>query len=427
VVESDLLDQSERQAEETRSFEEHLASKADVTANLESVLRSLFEQHRQEFVNVRTTSYLAVPQDFLTNRKPNESVEDYYKRTLKWPDKKDQSGEAQDHRARILERVRYVEGFVIWLTTHPDVRSKRPVAGFWKDNEGRLDWIDNPNKKPFKVRLKPDAEALARKQAERDAEAVLKLFLNKTFRKLLAILQKSGNYYAHLVAGRFADNAIEGDVRVTFVDTKSFVIHVAIKYNVSGQGTPYVQYPLTFTDVYAGAGVRPAKSQSQADVEELFGVTDEDRWQPPVPESRLYRWPAAVAKDKARAGDVVKFQGKRLVGLLLGKDRKNEGNLRTLLANGKQASVPRDEIEAIVCRIEVGRAGSDSFYYNLLNNDRTKSGRQNFLKPASRRLEKLYHGVEKGNHKIEGARIAFEVLCSRDFFPGSRKREAVPA
>lgn len=434
-----MVETNERLDEELRQYSEHTAKLTPVLGKLDTVLRTAFDRHRAEFVKKQAEHYLQLPTRFLAERKPNETAEEWVKRDMGWPANGDQTEPARNKREKIIEFVKHYEGVAFWLTTHPvhstrfsewgSFKPEHASPGAWKDADTRDQWVDAADqRKPFKVKLRDDAAELATKHAEQVAERVVKVFTYKAVSKVLPIIKRNKVYFAQLQKVWFGLGGIEADVRVTFNDTRSFVFHVVLKQNFSSLGTPYWQYPLTFQDVYGGMGQKPVKSLPQADVEALFGVTDEDRWAPTIVPEKKPRW------RSARAGDVVKFHKKKAVGLILGHDKKKKTRLRVQLADGQTVLVDEGRVESVVTRIEIGwdllekkKDGKDLFTYTLLNQDWTVEGPTFLNKQQSKTLEQMYYGTLKGSHRLEGARMAFEVLCGQNRFPGSAKKEAVPA
>jgi len=430
VANENVLEVSERQQDEMQQFQEHVASRPEITIRLEAVLRTLFEQQREAFVEAETERYLLVPRGFLAGRKATETMEEYFKRVSGWPKQKDQSHEAQETRSMILRSLPFLKRAALDLTTEPDTR-KDTLPGFWKDRPAREDWLDNPeSRKNFRVKMRPDAEDVARKRANALAEAILQQFLYKTQRKLWAILKRHPQYFAQLVRGSFHDGAIEGDVRLTFPDTKSFVVHLIVKQNHSINGQPFTQYPLTWHDVYGGPDTTPIKQVAQEGVEELFGVAEEDRWHPQPYASRKPKGPRF---STLKTNDVVQIKGKSDPAFLLGKDRKKEGNYKVLLA-GEEQSVSKGKIVGVAYRLTTG-------YQEV--REHGKKSRLWFVEiiPAIGEPDKLMmpgkindkcdkcFGDGYGNWRGKTRRVAFDWLCKRRYFlpPSRSKRQAVPA
>jgi len=433
VATANVLEVNERQQDEMRQFEEHVAKRPEITGRLDAVLRSLFEQHREDFVQAETNYYLQLPADFLANRKPNETIEEYVKRKLGWPSQKDQSEEAKVKRGLILRSVANLQAVVLDLTTHPDV-SKKSLQGFWKDEQGRDDWLDSTSRKPFKVKMAPDAEDVARKRANRIAEQMLGMFLYKTERKLLPVLSKQPHYYAQLIRGNYLNGAVEGEVRLTFTDTRSFVVRVAVKYNRTADGNPYTQYPLTWHDVYAGSGTEPVKSMSQEEVEAMFGVTDEDRWEPtPLVRERGPRF------KKARWFDVVAVRGQTALAMLLHKSNDRKSVWVQFVGKDHDDTVKFKAIGDVVYRLETGfdevreHGKKRKAWYVLVtpNDGNAEPDRIPLTIPLSEKCSKLYGDGEGNKWKGQTKRIAFAFLVKRRYFPAApkqtRKRVAVPA
>lgn len=430
-----MVESKERLDEEIRQYDEHVGRLTSVTNKLDTVLRQAFGRHRAEFVQRHRENSLTMPGRFISERLPTETVAEWVKRDQGWPAADDRSPEARAKREHIEDAILWYEGVMFWLTTHPVYTgaaaswgSFKPDAahsGMWKDAAGRDTWVAaGEQRKPFKVKLREDAADLANKYAEEVAERTMRVYIYKAMSKVLPILKRNRHYYAGLEKCWFGQSGIEADVRITMPDTRSFVFHTILKHNQSALGTPFYQYPLTYHDVYAGTGEVPVKFMSQQDVETMFGVLEEDRWAPTIVPEKKPRWRAA------KTCDVVKFQGKRTVGLILGNAPKKKGKLRVLLANGSEAVVASGKIETVVTRISVEKDKKDLFTYTLFNQDWTVDGPTYLNKPQSSRLGKMFHGHASGNHRVEGAKMAFQVLCEKQRFPGSKPsatREAVPA
>lgn len=421
-----MVEVNDRLDEEMRQFDQHTGKLNGVTDKLNTVLATAFDKHRAAFVKQQAAHYLSLPTRYLADRTGNETVADWCKRTMGWPEQKDQSGEAGEKRVRILDAIRWYEGVMFWLTIHPvhanrtapwgAFKAEDSVQGAWKDKLTREEWEDaGAERKPFRVRLKTNAEELATEYAEAVADRLMSVFAYKATSKVLPVLKRNRTYYAGLQKCLFGPAGIEADVRITMPDTRSFVMHVIIKSNTSSLGNPFFQYPLTYHEVYGGVGEPPVKSMSQADLEKMFDVKDEDRWEPVIVAPKRPRWSAA------KTGDVVKFQGKKIVGLILGRDKKKKDKLRVHLANGKVVSVPSLNIETVVTRIEPASADGKNFTYSLLNQDWSVDGPVRILRGESGDLEKMYSGKAKGNWKAEVVRRAFVAK-----YPEA-KREAVAA
>lgn len=408
--------------DEIRQYEKHVANFADVTVKLETVLKTAFEKYHAEFVQQQKERLLSLPVRFLEKRNPNETVEEWVKRDLKWPEAVNNSPEAAHKREMIFEAIKWWEGVMFWLTDHP-IQSNRHAEwanytpeekspGNWEDSMDRDEWIDiGAERKPFQVKMRDDASELAKKYAEQLAKQILKTFIYKATSKVLPILKRNGSYYAGLEKCRFNLVGIEADVRITFVDTRSFVLHVILKNNTSSLGKDFYQYPLTYHDIYAGNGAQLVKSMSQNDIETMFNVKDEDRWEPSAntPTKQL-------RSCAARVGDVVKFHGKKVTGLIT---NIKKGTLRVLFENNEESNVSLGKVASIVTRINVvydkmeNDGGKDLFAYTLLNKDGSVTGPSYLNKSQSSILEKMFNKETSGNYKVEGAKIVFQFLCQQ--------------
>lgn len=424
-----MVETKERIDEEISQYKAHTAKLSAVTGKLEEVLKKAFQKHFDEFVKQHSEHHLSLPGRFLAQRLPNETVEDWVKRDLGWPTATTLDPNASKKREIIMESIKWFEGVMFWLTNHPIYSNRtaawgsyypdKSVPGVWKDEYTRDEWVDaGAERKPFKVKMRDNAQELVLKYAEKVAQHTMDVFVYKAGSKILPILLQNKNYFAGLQKCIFNLGGIEADVRVTLPDTRSFVFHIIIKYNYSSLGKPYYQYPLTYHDVYNGSD-QPAKSMSQQEVYELFGVKQEDCWQPVFSVKRKARWKIP------KPGDVVKFHGKKTVGFILGVARKTKGKLRILLANGKEVVATESKIKSVVSRIQVSTGNKNEkevFKYALYNQDWTVEGPKNFDKSQGKVLQKIRSGQERGNYKKIGAKMVFQLLCDQQKFPGSNTK-----
>lgn len=306
---------------------EFLATKANETRRLQTVLKELCRDHRPASEESLAGRWRAELDYFLRFREPNQAAREFYE--SRWlrddMDWRERSRAVQE----VLSQVRWV----LRLTDHPRLEGE-PFDGDRYEESSR--WESDERRPPFPVEAREDAPSLLRADAVKAVDGIIGDFVSKVTDKLVDILAARPGYTCVLDRGEFVAGTFVGDIRLAFPGGVSFRAHVKLITNYSACGRPYGQYPLTFHDVVAGECQPPIKFASQGEVHTLLGV---EEWRPPRQQGR-HGFP------EARAGDIIEAAGHGVV--LVTATRK--GVASAFRPDAGELTVPAEDIRCVIAR-----------------------------------------------------------------------------
>lgn len=94
---------------------------------------------------------------------------------------------------------------------------------------------------------KPGVDDLIIARAEKDADDVIRFFIEKNLGKLASIIEAKGGFEtAELVNDSISQGGLEGTIVVTFADSSRFVVSNAVVWHRNQYGTSYNRFPCTF-------------------------------------------------------------------------------------------------------------------------------------------------------------------------------------
>ncbi len=129
-------------------------------------------------------------------------------------------------------------------------RPDKDWAGKWSDQELKYSHLFNYS--PTEIKIKSDAETIARKQAIENSEAIKKNFQAKMYDKLSGFLTELGKEFDITYKGKMRVN----DIYFKFTDGSRFSIRNQIVSHFRWPGGFYYSYPTTFHDAYLPNGVK---------------------------------------------------------------------------------------------------------------------------------------------------------------------------
>lgn len=95
---------------------------------------------------------------------------------------------------------------------------------------------------------RPDADAIIRADAEKDAAETRDFFIFRNLRKIDSIIDaKGGDYSECRVLSCTIDNGgVEGSLYFAFADGSSFTVYLSVVWKHSTRGKPFAQFPVRF-------------------------------------------------------------------------------------------------------------------------------------------------------------------------------------
>jgi hypothetical protein len=244
---------------------------ADNVKSLEAALLELIEAERQSFVKLFSERVEKRVAHFLEKRGPNETPEDFY-RAFGVPEGIREATDCHDALQRLYQT------------------GDRGFARFTKQN-----------RPPYVISLRPDAADRIRAIAERQAEEVLRAFINRALEKLGPVVDRKGGFTvnkhtAHHSGFRQGVGHWEGSLTLEFDDSTKLNATLSIITNYTKYHVPYGQYPMRFFDCV----LVPGEAPGAASIEEIWASVGYVL----PPKAKKARW------GKVVSGSVLKADGK---------------------------------------------------------------------------------------------------------------------
>jgi hypothetical protein len=229
-------------------------NKANVE-KLETEVRALVEPERQSFVTLFSERIERQVAHFLTERKPNQTLEEFYRNSS----------------------FGTPEGVRESLVIDPEGARNRHIR---KD---RPDFLYHRDEK---------ATEIIQKIAERSADDVLAAFINRTLQKLGPVVERKSGFKVSKTTDRLsgfekATGHWEGILYLAFEDGTMFSASLKIITNYSKLGKPFGQYPMRFF----GCVLYPGNGSCPASIEEIWASVG---YVPPSP-AKSPRWAKVVS------------------------------------------------------------------------------------------------------------------------------------
>lgn len=115
--------------------------------------------------------------------------------------------------------------------------------------------VTDEGKRATRLELKPDAEMIMHKLADRMVNDIIEEFVAKNTRKLALIFKKKGDPDEHrIVRTTVRNNTLENTMFFKFSDSSSFNIESTVVVKYTQTGKPYMQMPTRFRNVVMADG-----------------------------------------------------------------------------------------------------------------------------------------------------------------------------
>jgi hypothetical protein len=227
-------------------------------AKLETEIRALIEPERQSFVTIFAERIERQIANFLANRKPSQTLEEFY-RSYGMP-----------------------EGVRESLVMDPEAVRDRRL------------WGKRPEDRPaFSYHRHEQADAIIRSISERNANDVLAAFISRALHKLSPVVERKGDFTVAKTTDHFskferATGYWEGVLSLVFEDGTKFSATLTIITNFSKFGKPFGQYPMRFFDCVLVPG---ADGFGAASIEEIWASVG----YVPAPPAKKSRWSKVIS------------------------------------------------------------------------------------------------------------------------------------
>jgi hypothetical protein len=417
----------DEQARIERLRRSYIESNKGVAKSIISTLREMAETNRKPYEAFLADFEISRVNSFIQlrdQRGKNLTIDEYNS-----PPKQNVGESRDDWQRRCNLQPTMDREIVIALTDHPSPSGE--------NDTGYTEWVMKSNRPDFTIALKSNFKDIAAERAKKKVQIIVEQFVFKTLDKLIDILIKKPVYTAKLQHNSYSSGVLEADIGIVFADGTGFRTHLIIKTNYRF-GRPFMQYPLTFHDVFL-TQKQSCKAESQHQIMLAWGIP---HWQAPPRQGgkRARRWDTVktncIVLTKGRLALVeritvpkeskaqVKEWNQKLEKLEEAYERRDIGDRKSheaftayhdfkykelpelklslmkafvLYADGTRGIIDRNDITKIAAKID--SASSEFFYHDDVNKN-----------PAEATLGKTYVEYDDGT----AARMVFAGTRSPD-------------
>lgn len=115
----------------------------------------------------------------------------------------------------------------------------------------------------YALKQQKEREANNRKAAEKEAHALMQMFISKNMSKVNSLVGEKGNFESVKEVGVYVDNGVlSGEIAFKFKDGSSFIVRNQLVSVWVWDREPYVRFPTTFHDIVFANG-RKVKHDSE--------------------------------------------------------------------------------------------------------------------------------------------------------------------